>query len=221
MQAPCPLEFRQSAHAGPLRPDRSELHRRARPPWAGRASSRTSPRNDFSAGFASPSDGGGPELFFEFRAAFAVRSATHVRSRATYSPTSSSRASSSSIRASRSASRPEPRIRSTKPGCVIRQDSSGTTGSLAHPQKTELVIDAIGMAILRRRPAGESAILHSVPHGIQYTSCAFGKRLRDAGLLRSMGTVGNCCYNSIMESFRERCTQNVFPAGRRGNPGKN
>ncbi|OLT35442.1 transposase, partial [Actinomadura sp. CNU-125] len=35
----------------------------------------------------------------------------------------------------------------------------------------------------------------------QYTSWAFGKRLRDAGLLGSMGTVGDCYDNSMMESF--------------------
>lgn len=34
-------------------------------------------------------------------------------------------------------------------------------------QSTELVIDALGMAILRRRPDGKSTILHS-DHGTQY-----------------------------------------------------
>jgi putative transposase len=67
-------------------------------------------------------------------------------------------------------------------------------------QKTGLVADALGMAILRRRPDGESTILHS-DHGTQYTSWAFGKRLREAGLLGSMGTVGDCYDNSMMESF--------------------
>jgi putative transposase len=67
-------------------------------------------------------------------------------------------------------------------------------------QKSELVIDAIGMAILRRRPEASKTILHS-DHGTQYTSWAFGKRLRDAGLLGSMGTVGDCYDNSMMESF--------------------
>jgi putative transposase len=51
-------------------------------------------------------------------------------------------------------------------------------------QKSELVIDAIGMVILRRRPEASKTILHS-GHGTQYTSWAFGKRLRDAGLLGS------------------------------------
>jgi putative transposase len=72
--------------------------------------------------------------------------------------------------------------------------------SIDTSQKTELVVDAIGMAILRRRPAGNSTILHS-DHGTQYTSWAFGRHLRDAGLLGSMGTVGDCYDNSMMESF--------------------
>jgi len=67
-------------------------------------------------------------------------------------------------------------------------------------QETGLVADALGMAILRRRPRDGSTILHS-DHGTQYTSWAFGKRLREAGLLGSMGTVGDCYDNSMMESF--------------------
>jgi putative transposase len=72
--------------------------------------------------------------------------------------------------------------------------------SIAHHIRTELVIDALGMAILRRRPEKDGTILHS-DHGTQYTSWAFGKRLRDAGLLPSMGSVGDCYDNSMMESF--------------------
>ncbi|RSN69762.1 hypothetical protein DMH08_07795 [Actinomadura sp. WAC 06369] len=51
-----------------------------------------------------------------------------------------------------------------------------------------------------RNPPAGSTILHS-DHGTQYTSWAFGKCLRDAGLLGSMGTVGDCYDNSMMESF--------------------
>jgi putative transposase len=35
----------------------------------------------------------------------------------------------------------------------------------------------------------------------QYTSWAFGQRLRAAGLLGSMGSIGDCYDNSLMESF--------------------
>ncbi|RJQ83603.1 IS3 family transposase [Pseudonocardiaceae bacterium YIM PH 21723] len=67
-------------------------------------------------------------------------------------------------------------------------------------QQTTLVTDALGMAITRRNPGNNSTILHS-DHGTQYTSWAFGKRLREAGLLGSMGTIGDCYDNAMMESF--------------------
>jgi putative transposase len=60
------------------------------------------------------------------------------------------------------------------------------------------------MAIVRRRPEkraeGARTILHS-DHGSQFTSWAFGQRLEKAGLLASMGTVGDCYDNAMVESF--------------------
>lgn len=38
-------------------------------------------------------------------------------------------------------------------------------------------------------------------HGAQYTSWAFGRRLRAAGLLGSMGSIGDCFDNSAVESI--------------------
>ncbi|WP_231404488.1 IS3 family transposase [Actinomadura viridis] len=67
-------------------------------------------------------------------------------------------------------------------------------------QTTELVVDAMAAAVARRRPAKDATILHS-DHGAQFTSWTFGKRLRAAGLLGSMGTVGDCYDNAMMESF--------------------
>jgi putative transposase len=76
--------------------------------------------------------------------------------------------------------------------------------SIADHMRTELVTDALGMAILRRQPGKDTdetaTILHS-DHGSQYTSWAFGQRLRAVGLLASMGTVGDCYDNAMMESF--------------------
>lgn len=76
--------------------------------------------------------------------------------------------------------------------------------SIAEHMRTELVTDALGMAIIRRQPdkraAGDRTVLHS-DHGSQFTSWAFGQRLRNAGLLASMGTVGDCYDNAMMESF--------------------
>jgi putative transposase len=76
--------------------------------------------------------------------------------------------------------------------------------SIAGHMRTELVTDALGMAVIRRQPekrtGDQRTILHS-DHGSQYTSWAFGKRLQKADLLASMGTVGDCYDNAMMESF--------------------
>jgi putative transposase len=72
--------------------------------------------------------------------------------------------------------------------------------SIDDNMRTALVVDALGMAISRRRPEQHSAILHS-DHGSQFTSWAFGKRLVEAGIVPSMGSVGDCFDNSLVESF--------------------
>ncbi len=66
--------------------------------------------------------------------------------------------------------------------------------------RTALVVDALGMAITRRAPEHYSAILHA-DHGSQFTSWVFGQRLVEAGLVGSMGSIGDCYDNSMMESF--------------------
>ena len=72
--------------------------------------------------------------------------------------------------------------------------------SIADHIRSELVVDALQMAIWRRRPPQNTTVAHS-DHGSQYTSWAFGRRLRGAGLLGSMGTIGDCFDNSVAESF--------------------
>jgi putative transposase len=74
--------------------------------------------------------------------------------------------------------------------------------SIAEHLRTELIVDALEMACLRRAGAGKTAktIFHS-DHGSRYTSWAFGQRLRRAGLLGSMGSVGDCFDNALAESF--------------------
>jgi len=72
--------------------------------------------------------------------------------------------------------------------------------SIADHMRSDLVVDALQMAIWRRRPAPGATIAHS-DHGSTYTSWAFGRRLRGAGLLGSMGSVGDCFDNSVAESF--------------------
>jgi len=72
--------------------------------------------------------------------------------------------------------------------------------SIADHIRSELVVDALQMAVWRRQPAEQQTIAHS-DHGSQYTSWVFGRRLRAAGLLGSMGSVGDCFDNSVAESF--------------------
>lgn len=71
--------------------------------------------------------------------------------------------------------------------------------SIADHLRAELVCDAIDMATWTRRP--EEGAVHHSDHGTQYTSWVFGKRLREAGILGSMGSVGDCFDNSMAESF--------------------
>jgi putative transposase len=52
--------------------------------------------------------------------------------------------------------------------------------------RTELVLDALQMAILQRHP---QQVVHHSDHGSQYTSLAFGHRCREAGVRPSMGSV--------------------------------
>jgi len=71
--------------------------------------------------------------------------------------------------------------------------------SMAHHLRTELVLDALQMAIGQRRPAGE--VIHHSDQGSQYTSLAFGNRCKEAGVRPSMGSVGDAYDNAMCESF--------------------
>jgi len=71
--------------------------------------------------------------------------------------------------------------------------------SMASHLRTELVLDAFNMAVWNRRP--DEGLVHHSDHGCQYTSLAFGRRLREAGIVGSMGTVGDCYDNAAAESF--------------------
>ena len=71
--------------------------------------------------------------------------------------------------------------------------------SIADHIRSELVVDALQMAIWNRRPP--AGAIHHSDHGSTYTSWACGLRLREAGLLGSMGTIGDCFDNSVAESF--------------------
>ena len=71
--------------------------------------------------------------------------------------------------------------------------------SMADHMRTELVIDALQMALAQRRPA-PGLIWHS-DQGSQYVSLAFGQQARAAGIAQSMGSRGDCYDNAVAESF--------------------
>jgi Integrase core domain len=70
--------------------------------------------------------------------------------------------------------------------------------SMATTLATQLVLDALNMALVTRRPKG---VVHHSDQGSQYTSIEFGRRCRDAGVRPSMGSVGDAYDNAMCESF--------------------
>ena len=70
--------------------------------------------------------------------------------------------------------------------------------AMASHLRTELVLSALEMARVQRRPTG---VIHHSDHGSQYTSIAFGDRCEVLGVRPSRGTVGDCYDNALCESF--------------------
>jgi putative transposase len=70
--------------------------------------------------------------------------------------------------------------------------------AIARHLRTELVLQALEMAIRQRCPRG---VIHHSDQGSQYTSLAFGQRCREAGVRPSMGSLGDCYDNALCESF--------------------
>jgi putative transposase len=71
--------------------------------------------------------------------------------------------------------------------------------SMAPHMKTELVVDALEMAVWRRRPV--AGLVHHSDRGVQYTAISFGKRLEEVGIVPSMGRTGTALDNAMAESF--------------------
>ena len=84
--------------------------------------------------------------------------------------------------------------------------------------KTPLIVSAIEMAA-RNLNLPSGAIFHS-DRGSNYTSCEFGKALKDLGISQSVGRTGICFDNALAESFNaslkvERCNRTVYPTRKR------
>jgi putative transposase len=62
--------------------------------------------------------------------------------------------------------------------------------AMADHMRAELVVDALQMALTRRRPG--PGLVHHSDQGSQFVSLAFGQSARDAGIAISMGSRGDC-----------------------------
>ncbi len=71
--------------------------------------------------------------------------------------------------------------------------------SMADHMRTELVTDALQMALARRRPA--RGLIWHCDQGSQFVSLAFGQQARAAGIAQSMGSRGDCYDNAVAKSF--------------------
>jgi len=71
--------------------------------------------------------------------------------------------------------------------------------AMADHMRSELVVDALQMALARRRPG--PGLIHHSDQGSQFVSLAFGQAAGDAGIARSMGSKGCCFDNAVAESF--------------------
>jgi putative transposase len=63
---------------------------------------------------------------------------------------------------------------------------------------SQVLLSALRMAYPQRRPR---EVIHHSDHGTEYTAVAFGKRRKLLGIQMSMGSVGDCFGNAMMESF--------------------
>jgi putative transposase len=71
--------------------------------------------------------------------------------------------------------------------------------SMGDHMRAELVVDALHMALARRRPG--PGLVHHSDQGSQYVSLAFGQRCREAGIALSMGSKGDAYDNAVCEAF--------------------
>jgi len=71
----------------------------------------------------------------------------------------------------------------------------------ASHMRTDLVLDALRMALHQRGPGADVQLIHHSDRGSQYTSIDFTQELTDHGVLASVGSVGDAYDNAMAESF--------------------
>ena len=72
---------------------------------------------------------------------------------------------------------------------------------LAGHMRTDLVLDALRMALSQRAPGADVALVHHSDRGSQYTSIDFTQELADHRVRQSVGSVGDAYDNAMAESF--------------------
>ena len=72
---------------------------------------------------------------------------------------------------------------------------------LASHMRTDLVLDALKMALHRRGPGADVELVHHSDRGSQYTSIDYTQTLADHRVLASVGSVGDAYDNALAESF--------------------
>jgi len=82
--------------------------------------------------------------------------------------------------------------------------------SMADHVRSDLVVDALDMAVARRRP--EAGLIHHSDQGSQFVSLAFGQAAAKAGIARSMGSTGVCWDNAVAETSSRRSRKSSFIA---------
>jgi putative transposase len=89
--------------------------------------------------------------------------------------------------------------------------------AMAEHMRAELVVEALELAVSRRRPA--AGVVHHSDQGSQYVSLRFGERCREAGIRISMGARASALDNAACEAFfsslkRERLNRRSWPSRR-------
>ena len=72
---------------------------------------------------------------------------------------------------------------------------------MADHMRTELLLDALEMALGRQQLNSAELLSHSADRGSQYASDEYRQRLKELGFTASMSRKGNCYDNAFAESF--------------------
>lgn len=108
------------------------------------------------------------------------------------------------------------RVRTSRP-CGAGRDrcSSASSSTCSHAgswagssrahMRTDLVLDALRMALAGREHGADVELVFHSDAGSQYTSFSFTQELKDHRVLASIGSVGDAYDNAMAESFVDTC----------------